>query len=178
MTSVMNLYFIGIGSNVDYERNVLRILAALSSLTKLLHISSIIRTAPVGMKSKNEFLNLCVAIRSNISLEELKNITNDIEIRLGRDRRDPFRRVKDRPADLDILLSIPMDKVGKMQNILVPKQLYSALPLLELLQFLGYQYHDVVLSPFSYDTLKRVPLEFHGQIIGIQPITIELFSQQ
>ena len=36
----------------------------------------------------------------------MKGFCNDIEIALGRDRTDPARKMKDRPADLDILFRV------------------------------------------------------------------------
>lgn len=99
-------YVIGIGSNIDPEANVPRILDALLRHFGRLSMSRILRTQPVNMASAREFFNLAVLVETQIAPAALKDICNGIECALGRDRGDPSRALKDRVADLDILFTL------------------------------------------------------------------------
>ena len=96
-------YLLGIGSNIDPQHNIGQIIHLLLSHFPQLTLSRILEIPPIGMNSHREFLNVVVFIETAISEAELKTICNDIETSLGRDRTDPDRKMKDRPADLDIL---------------------------------------------------------------------------
>ena len=105
-------YLLGIGSNIDPDDNISKIIALLLDYFPELHLSRVLRIPPIGMNSHLDFLNLVVFIETNMTEQDLKDICNDIEKTLGRDRSDPARKIKDRPADLDILtaLNLPKDK--------------------------------------------------------------------
>jgi 2-amino-4-hydroxy-6-hydroxymethyldihydropteridine diphosphokinase len=103
-------YLIGIGSNIDPDDNISKIIALLLDYFPELHLSRVLRIPPIGMNSHLDFLNLVVFIETNMAEQDLKNICNDIEKILGRDRNDPARKIKDRPADLDILTEISFPK--------------------------------------------------------------------
>jgi 2-amino-4-hydroxy-6-hydroxymethyldihydropteridine diphosphokinase len=97
-----------------------------------LTISSIVKIPPIGMTSQHEFLNLVIFIETSLSEHELKQCCNSIEVELGRDRTDPDRKTKDRPADLDILtrISYPKDSARSLTSITDEFFLY---PLIEQL---------------------------------------------
>jgi 7,8-dihydro-6-hydroxymethylpterin-pyrophosphokinase len=61
-----------------------------------------LETKPVGMATRNNFYNFCIAFESSLTPSELKRQLNKIEIIMGRDRKDENRSEKDRPMDLDI----------------------------------------------------------------------------
>lgn len=105
-------YLLGIGSNINPDENLSRIIALLFDHFPVLHLSRILKIPPIGMNSHRDFLNTVVFIETDIVEQELKTLCNDIEIKLGRDRDDPASKMKDRPADLDILTSatFPDDK--------------------------------------------------------------------
>ncbi|WP_052064594.1 2-amino-4-hydroxy-6-hydroxymethyldihydropteridine diphosphokinase [Acidihalobacter prosperus] len=99
-------YVIGIGSNIEPERNVPRIIDALLRRFGALRMSRILRTRPVDMASERDFLNLAIYAETALTASELKDVCNGIECALGRDRCDPERARKDRVADLDILFAL------------------------------------------------------------------------
>ncbi|WP_455380382.1 2-amino-4-hydroxy-6-hydroxymethyldihydropteridine diphosphokinase [Acidihalobacter prosperus] len=109
----MRGYIIGIGSNIAPESNIPRILDELLHRFKCVHISRILRTSPIGIRSKRLFLNLAVLIETDIEPTALKDICNEIESILGRDREDPDRACKDREADLDILFALGEERLPK-----------------------------------------------------------------
>ena len=96
-------YILGIGSNINPEINIAKILSLLLTKFPMLMLSRIINIPPVGMNSHLHFLNVVVYIETDLASKELKSLCNDIETRLGRDRDDPASKIKDRTADLDIL---------------------------------------------------------------------------
>ena len=126
-------FVIGIGSNIAPERNVPRILRALLDEFGVLRMSRNLRTRPVGMASRAEFLNLAVFIETDLDAGALKAVCNRIETALGRDRDDPERARKDRPADLDILFPV---EPGQALKPVVEGE-YQRLAVADLLAFLG-----------------------------------------
>lgn len=98
-------YFLGLGSNLQPELNTPLMLAALTQHFGTLYLSPVIRTPPIGMEANSEdFLNSVAYIEGPYTEPELKAVFNQIEAQLGRDRSDPLRKVKSRPADIDVLL--------------------------------------------------------------------------
>lgn len=100
-------YFISIGSNIEPQDNIVRIVSELLTLFPRVLISPVIQTKPQGMESTRDFLNAVLFVETAMDAEILKTAFNDIEKRLGRNRADPKRKLKDRTADLDILFHQP-----------------------------------------------------------------------
>ncbi len=107
MTGKKHLGFLfSIGSNINPHQNVIKVLEHLLKQFPEIVISRVLKIPPVGMASQQDFLNLVVFIATDIELSALKSLFNKIETDLGRDRSDPNCKIKDRPADLDILLEV------------------------------------------------------------------------
>ncbi|TNH94712.1 2-amino-4-hydroxy-6-hydroxymethyldihydropteridine diphosphokinase [Aeromonas sobria] len=98
-------YLCSIGSNLDPNTHVSTVLGELLARFGPLQLSSVIRTEPVGMQSRNHFLNCLVIVESGLDPASLKQIFVALEIAHGRDRSDPLCKVHDRPLDIDILAS-------------------------------------------------------------------------
>ncbi|KAA3646449.1 MAG: 2-amino-4-hydroxy-6-hydroxymethyldihydropteridine diphosphokinase [Chloroflexi bacterium] len=162
----MPRYFISIGSNIAPYDNVPKILQALLEIASPLQVSRIIENAPVGMKSTNMFLNLTLALDSPLEATEIKDRFNAIEVQLGRDKTDPNRKKKDRPADIDIMYWVDED-VQVIPTELLPEESYNRPSLLELLDYMGLS---------AKATLPLLPtgaeIEINGQKIGTQPSTL------
>lgn len=99
-------YLLGIGSNLSPHINIAYIIDKLARQFSSLSLSRVLRIPPVGMNSQHDFLNMAVFIETDLDQAALKAFCNRIEIELGRDRDDPASKIKDRPADLDILLQM------------------------------------------------------------------------
>lgn len=112
-------YLLGIGSNINPDENIAQIIALLLEHFSTFSLSRIIRIPPIGMNSNLDFLNTVAFIKTDTREQELKEICNNIEIQLGRDRNDPTRKMKDRTADLDILTAItfPTDNTRSATDI-------------------------------------------------------------
>lgn len=106
MSSAKSGYLLGVGSNINPEINIANILRSLLEHFGRVSISRVLKIPPVGMNSHHDFLNMAVFIETSLNELELKTVFNDIETELGRDRTDPASKIKDRPADIDILLKV------------------------------------------------------------------------
>lgn len=104
-------FIVGLGSNIDPQQNMAAMVMALMDRFSQITLSRVLHIPPVGMDSHHDFFNAVAFIETSVAAKALKNQTNQIETALGRDRADPQSKVKDRPADIDILhpLSLPAD---------------------------------------------------------------------
>lgn len=96
-------YFLSIGTNLDAERNAVAIITALVSRFGRVLLYPFISTLPEKLDTRNHFLNAVAVVATSLSKQQLKQQLNQIETSLGRDRGDPNRSIKDRPADIDII---------------------------------------------------------------------------
>jgi 2-amino-4-hydroxy-6-hydroxymethyldihydropteridine diphosphokinase len=94
---------VSLGSNLgNRNANLKRALSKLSRLskTRLVDVSSIIETNPVGVPSKYatmKFLNMAALLETELGVNEFFALTRDIENNLGR-----VRTVKNGPRTIDI----------------------------------------------------------------------------
>jgi 2-amino-4-hydroxy-6-hydroxymethyldihydropteridine diphosphokinase len=103
MAELAGGYLLGLGSNINPQHNFAAIVRQLLSHFDALHLSRVLHIPPVGMNSHRDFLNAAAFIETDMAEADLKAICNQIETALGRDRDDPDSKLKDRPADIDIL---------------------------------------------------------------------------
>jgi GTP cyclohydrolase-4 len=113
-TSVHTSY-IGLGSNLgDRHGNIVTALQALRRHVKILQVSSLYETAPVGVEGP-DFLNAVAIVESELSKVELRARLEQIEIRLG---RLLTRSAAARPIDLDLL--DPLGDLAQQAYYFVP----------------------------------------------------------
>ena len=135
-------YLLGIGSNLSPQQNIGAIITLLLNHFSSLALSRVLHIPPVGMNSTHDFLNVVVFIETALNAFELKAICNDIETKLGRDRQDPASKIKDRPADLDILCPINSEEDFLLDANKVTDE-YFLYPLLEEIC------HYLIQKPYS-----------------------------
>jgi len=100
----MNTAFIALGANLgDPAATVKAAFAALANLpdSRIVHCSSLYRTAPVGMTEQPEFVNAVAELDTTLAPEAVLDALLDIEQRFGRIRAE---RNGPRTLDLDLLL--------------------------------------------------------------------------
>ncbi len=102
-------YLLGIGTNLDPERNVPAIVEALLRCFGSIQLSRFYQTLPIGMQSTKRFINFCAFVPTELGPEACKAACVAIEIALGRDRSHPASKTRDRPADLDLLIQLGND---------------------------------------------------------------------
>jgi len=93
---------IGLGSNIDPERNIASALHFLRQEHELVQISSLIKTSPIGIPDQPDFLNGAAKILTTMEIADFKRYLKDIEDRLKRDRTAP--KYGPRTIDLDIVI--------------------------------------------------------------------------
>ena len=130
----MHRAYILLGSNIDKERNLPAAVRLLCERSRVLAVSSVYETLPVGRTDQPTFFNVAVLIETPLSPAELKwQVLRPIEAQLGRVRtEDPNAP---RTIDLDIVLFD--DAVFELEGSPIPdpairEHPHVALPLAEI----------------------------------------------
>ena len=168
------LAYVGVGSNIEPDQNVVRALESLSGSAEihLLGISTFYRTAPLSDPSNShnlpnqvsqdfdpDFLNGVLEIRTSLSSEGLLHLLHHTENALGRDRMGG--RYAPRTMDLDLLLygwvsdritGVAWEEIGD-NGALVHRDIqtrpFVAFPLFELAPDLFLPPHGTPLRAFT-----------------------------
>ena len=126
--------YLGLGSNQGNREQLIEEAMRLLSvaLGAPLSRSSAIETEPWGFESSNPFLNMAAHFVAAVSPEELLDITESIERRLGRmTKSTPSSGYSDRPIDIDVLfygasvidtprLTVPHPRLHERMFVLQP----------------------------------------------------------
>jgi len=91
-----------LGSNIDPETHIYRAIDLLHERFNVLSVSSILRTAPVGITNQADFLNVAAFLETELSHKLLKQRLKDLENEMGRDRTRP--KYGPREIDMDIVV--------------------------------------------------------------------------
>src|SRR3990172_4651925 len=108
--------YLALGGNVGNSRAILdRAVALLCNGTevRLTARSSDYQTPPWGFKYQSPFINLCIAVETELSPRELLARAQGVELQLGRDRAHE-KRWGPRTADIDIIAygALTVDELG------------------------------------------------------------------
>ncbi|MCQ2110947.1 MAG: 2-amino-4-hydroxy-6-hydroxymethyldihydropteridine diphosphokinase [Bacteroidaceae bacterium] len=97
--------FLSLGSNLgDKRRNLLDTCALIAKrVGKITASSEIIDTEPWGYQSSNLYLNQCIAVETEMPVETVLSVTQQIERELGRTVKSVDGTYNDRTVDIDIL---------------------------------------------------------------------------
>ena len=157
--------FVGVGSNMDRERNIQAGLRALSGAFGELTVSTIYESEAVGFAGDN-FFNLVVAFDSTQSPEQVAAAMSAIEHRFGRDRGGG--RFAPRTLDLDLLLY--NDLVRHDRQISVPREDVTkyAFVLRPLVEIAGELRH-----PVSGERFAELWARFDQSSQALWPATLE-----
>lgn len=98
----MNDCIIGIGSNLEAEKNIAEMLKLLASEVEIVQVSQMVQTKPIGIIEQPDYTNGAVRIRTGMDRETLSSYLKKLEDRMGRDRTQP--KFGPRNIDLDILI--------------------------------------------------------------------------
>lgn len=98
----VNVAIIGIGSNIDAEKNILAMLDILGSEVTVVKISKLLKTKPIGIEDQPDYTNGAVKVETVFGIKELELLLKKIEDRLGRNRDAP--KFGPRTIDLDIIV--------------------------------------------------------------------------
>ncbi len=131
----MNTAYVALGANIgDPTATVLAAFAALANLpdSRVVHTSSLYRTAPLGLKNQPDFINAVALLETGLAPEELLDALLDLEARFGRVRRD-----HNGPRTLDLDLLLYNDIELELPRLILPH------PRLHLRAFVLYPLADI-----------------------------------
>lgn len=121
--------YLGLGANLgDRQTNILQALQYVQARASIVAVSSFYETKPVGYVDQPQFLNVCCAVETDLSPQDLLRFLKWIEKRMG--RVDTFQNAP-RPIDIDILfydgrvldadgLKIPHPRLHRRAFVLAP----------------------------------------------------------
>lgn len=163
----MYRYFIGAGSNIDPNKNVILIIRELIKEFDEIHISRIVKTKPVNVEG-GDFLNFNICLNSEYDLVKINKILKKIEAKSGRDLTAHNKKYLSRPADLDILFRIDeYDLSIDSEN--VPTESYLKSTFIELIEWLKLK---------CMVNAEKIPdgveLYLDKQTIGLKPVTVSM----
>lgn len=98
----MNTAIIGMGSNIEAEKNIAAAREMLGEKLRVLGSSRFVRTEPIGFREQGDFLNGSVLVETRSDLDGLRDFLKEVEKTLGRESRR--NRYGPREIDLDILV--------------------------------------------------------------------------
>lgn len=155
----MSRVFLSIGSNLgDRLSNIQQAVATLSmsDKIKIVKTSSFYETEPWGNKNQEWFINAALAIDTDYSPEELLQYCQNIEVQLGRIRKEN-EKWSQRAIDIDILMYD--DLVISSKNLIVPHpfmhlRAFVLVPMLEVKSDLVHPVFKKTISEL-YDELSN-----------------------
>jgi 2-amino-4-hydroxy-6-hydroxymethyldihydropteridine diphosphokinase len=129
-----NLAFLSLGSNIRPEENLPKAVEMLAHTSRLVAVSTVWETLPLGITNQPNFLNAATLVETDHSAKTFKReVIRWIEDELGRMRSgDKFGP---RPIDIDIMLF--NDQIFELDNHHIPdpellERPFVAIPLAEL----------------------------------------------
>ncbi len=155
----MSRVFLSIGSNLgDRLSNIQQAVATLSmsDKIKIVKTSSFYETEPWGNKNQEWFINAALAIDTDYSPQELLQYCQNIEVQLGRIRKEN-EKWSQRAIDIDILMYD--DLVISSKNLIVPHpfmhlRAFVLVPMLEVKSDLVHPVFKKTISEL-YDELSN-----------------------
>jgi 2-amino-4-hydroxy-6-hydroxymethyldihydropteridine diphosphokinase len=129
-----NLAFLSLGSNIQPEKNLTKAVEKLARVSKLVAVSPVWETLPLGITDQPNFLNAATLIETNRTAETFKrDVIRRIEDDLGRVRTgDKFG-----PRTIDIDIMLFNHQIFELDNHHIPdpevlERPFVAIPLAEI----------------------------------------------
>lgn len=97
----MNDCIIGIGSNIEADKNIREMLQLLAADVEIVGVSQMVQTKPIGISEQADYTNGAVRVRTGMDKKTLSSYLKKLEDRMGRDRSQ--KKFGPRNIDLDIL---------------------------------------------------------------------------
>jgi 2-amino-4-hydroxy-6-hydroxymethyldihydropteridine diphosphokinase len=127
------IVYLGLGSNMgDRKENLGRAIDYLSQRVRVVEVSSMYDTEPVGNPEQPRFLNMVCQVKTMLKPKELLVLVKGIERKMGRMPGNPN---SPRPIDIDILFY--GDEVVKIPELVIPhprltQRAFALVPLAEI----------------------------------------------
>ncbi|MCA9899546.1 MAG: 2-amino-4-hydroxy-6-hydroxymethyldihydropteridine diphosphokinase [Anaerolineales bacterium] len=112
----MQTIYLGLGTNLgDRAANLQAAIQGLAEKLVIAAVSPIYQTPPWGVTDQPDFLNLCLAAKTNLPPVELLTFVKNLEVELG---RQPAKRWGPRLIDIDILFYA--NQLIETENMTIP----------------------------------------------------------
>ncbi|HXE38459.1 MAG TPA: 2-amino-4-hydroxy-6-hydroxymethyldihydropteridine diphosphokinase [Azonexus sp.] len=114
----MNIAYVALGANLGDPASTIRAaFGALANLpeSRVVHCSSLYRTAPVGILDQPEFVNAVAMLETTLAPEALLDALLEVEQRFGR-----IRAEKNGPRTLDLDLLLYDDQFVELPRLTLP----------------------------------------------------------
>ncbi|MFQ5407175.1 MAG: 2-amino-4-hydroxy-6-hydroxymethyldihydropteridine diphosphokinase [Anaerolineales bacterium] len=122
---LMNRIYLSLGSNVEKEQNLPRAVALLATRARLVAVSSVYETAPVGNVDAPAYFNAAALVETTRTPEDFKReILRPIESALGRRRSSD----KNAPRTIDIDVALVNEQICELDGRHVPEPDVVAYP--------------------------------------------------
>lgn len=151
---------LSLGSNIgDRAKNLKNAILEIEKVFKCeVKSSSFYQTEAWGFDTNELFLNCCVCFDTNFSPNEVLNLTQTIELKLGRVKKSKNNTYESRVIDLDILYF--EDLVLKSKNLTIPHpllydRLFVIKPLVEV--------RPLFVDPVKNRTIEQLLIECNDQ---------------
>ncbi len=139
----MKKIILGIGSNLgNKKQNIKKALNLIKEKTKIIKISNLYLTKPVGYLNQDKFLNGAIILNTILKPLELLDFLKSIETKLKR-----IKTFKNGPRTIDLDILYYEDKIIKQKNLIIPHpRLYERSFVLEPLNEIDPEFIDPVLK--------------------------------
>src|SRR5690554_2454902 len=81
-----NVAVIGVGSNINADENISRMLIILAGRVEIVKVSEMVRTKAIGDANQPDYTNGAIKIITELEKDEFIRMLKSIEDELGRDR--------------------------------------------------------------------------------------------
>jgi 2-amino-4-hydroxy-6-hydroxymethyldihydropteridine diphosphokinase len=158
----LKIVYLGLGSNVGDSESLLQ--SALEALNgpdlKLLRVSGIYETEPIGLREQRWFLNLAAEFETNLFPKQLLHRIQKVEKNLGR-----TRTVRNGPRTIDIDILLYGNAVVETDELEIPHPRYrerrfTLAPLAEL--------NPALRDPVTHRTMAEMLAGLKGQSIRLR----------
>lgn len=161
--------YIGVGSNIDPERNISAALRMLSAAVRIVSISTFYRTPAIGSSDSPDFYDGVVAVETDLGPRELKfDVLRKIEETLGRVRCADRNASRTIDLDIEVYGSLAISE----PDLVIPDpditdRAFLALALLEL--------DPAMVLPGTEEKLSEIAESLDiKSIVGLDEFTDEL----
>jgi len=114
--------YIGIGSNVgNRKNNISNAVKLLKTEFKVIKLSSLYETEPIGIKDQDWFINAVVCVETEANPQEIKKILQNIEKKLQR-----IKTIKNGPRTIDLDILLYGNEIINEKDLIIPhKEMYK-----------------------------------------------------